>query len=154
MSRNEENLYASLASALAPEKASDDLKASVLDRVNGAIDKPPPGGETVRAGDTTWRQLTSEVAVKILHIDSVQNSQTALWRLGPGAKIPSHSHSANEECLVLEGKFHVGDHILNAGDFHVMQAGSGHPELTSPDGCLLYIRQGISKDLSWIAAGQ
>lgn len=149
----QDRIYSSLAAGLAEEQADAKLKRSVLDRVSAAIDPPPQGGTTVRASETDWQYVTPTVAVKVLLKDESIDMQTALWRLDPGGVIPGHNHAKNEECLVLEGKFHVGDHILNPGDFHVMEAGSAHPELSAPEGCLLYIRQAITRDLSWMAQG-
>lgn len=149
--RDEDRVFSSLAAGLKQQPTDTAVKDRVLEKVAGVIDLPPAGGTTVRDTETDWKQITDTVSVKVLLADESQNTQTAIWKLEPGGRIPGHSHAMNEECLVLEGEFHVGNHILHAGDFHVMSAGSDHPELKSPDGCLLYIRQAITRDLSWMA---
>ena len=149
-SLDDRRVFSSLASALTGSGPSTDRAADMFERIQGRISEIPAGGMTTRRDAATWKQVSDTIRLKIMHVDEQSGTQTALWDLKPGAVIPSHRHSVTEECMVLDGRFHIGDHVLEMGDFHVMQAGSRHPELSSPGGCLLYIRQGITRDLGWI----
>lgn len=118
----------------------DDLVARVRARVLGTI-----AGEakspytTVRAGDGGWEAVAPGVQRKVLSAQA--GGQPSLWRLAPGGRMPGHSHDADEECLVLEGTVRIGrDLVLRAGDYHLAPRGSEHPEVSSDDGALVYLR--------------
>jgi ChrR Cupin-like domain len=49
-----------------------------------------------------WIAVDAKLEMKILYKDS--RATSFLLRLKPGARLPSHVHAANEECLVLEGE--------------------------------------------------
>jgi len=78
--------------------------------------------------------------VQTLRFDPEAREQVTLWRLSPGARIPRHTHSAREECLVLEGAIVQSSQRHPAGDFLVVEAGSRHLPFDSPEGALLLIR--------------
>lgn len=115
----------------------DKIFAGVLQRID---DTAPPGTVTVRENKGDWLPLVAKIEIKILHTDLETGSTTSLWRLQPGAELPSHPHDADEECLVLEGEFIIGEHRLYAGDYHLAKKGFTHPASTSPLGGLLMIR--------------
>ncbi len=155
MSESDEDLvFSKLATGLGPVQSEDTVRQRVLETVLQRIKPPPAGGTTVRRHETSWQEITDRIRLKVLHIDEANDIQTTLWQLDPGGVIPGHAHRKDEECLVLEGTFHIGEHVLHQGDFHVMSAGSEHPELHSPDGCLLYIRQAVTNDLSWMSGAK
>ncbi len=115
----------------------DNMFAKIRHRIE---DTAPPGTITIKANAGEWRSLTDKIRIKALHTDSLSGVTTSLWRLQPGALLPGHSHSVDEECLVLEGEFFIGEHRLRAGDFHLARKGCTHPESSSPTGGLLMIR--------------
>lgn len=54
-----------------------------------------------------------------------------LLRGEPGAKYPSHHHSAPEECYVVSCRIAVGNLVLNAGDFHHADSDSDQGEVVA-----------------------
>lgn len=87
-----------------------------------------------------WVPTFEGVEVQTLRFDPQTQQQITLWRLAPGARIPRHTHSAREECLVLEGAILHAGQRHPAGDFLVADAGSRHQPFDSPEGALLLIR--------------
>jgi quercetin dioxygenase-like cupin family protein len=63
-----------------------------------------------------------------------------LVRALPGASLPRHRHSQEEEFIVLEGECYIGTHHLRAGDAHFAAAGSWHDDVTTRTGVLVLIR--------------
>jgi len=136
------------------EPAAIDLKAknAIKERVMNRIMAPcPVGGESSFAKQLDWVKITENLDVKVLTQDLENKVQTAYWRLKPGTVIPGHYHSTDEDCLVLEGDIRFGDHKLFAGDFHSMKKGTTHPDMTTANGALLYLKHDIHDDLSWLA---
>ena len=114
------------------ERAQQRLRQRLLSRVDAEA-------EPQRAS-APWVPTFEGVDVQTLSFDPQARQQITLWRLAPGARIPRHTHSAREECLVLEGSIlHAGQHHP-AGDFLVAEAGSRHQPFDSPEGALLLIR--------------
>jgi anti-sigma factor ChrR (cupin superfamily) len=110
--------------------------------------------QVVRASEGEWKTLLPGITVKTLHVDREQGTQTSMWRLAAGARIPRHPHSKDEECLVLEGEIvHAGSRY-GPGDYLYARAGVRHTEFTTPNGALLLIRSERlpSSWLLWIAA--
>ena len=79
-----------------------------------------------------------------LRVDRATRTQTSLWRLEPGATIPPHDHSGEEECLVLEGSVDFEGRLYGAGDYLLAPPGLHHTEFVSPDGAVLMIRSELS----------
>ncbi len=94
---------------------------------------------TVYAGEGEWQELSEGVFVKELHADEKKGLVTSLFKMLPGAHAQTHRHLGVEECLVLEGDFHVNDLILGPGDYHRAEGGSIHQNLYSETGNLLLI---------------
>jgi anti-sigma factor ChrR (cupin superfamily) len=96
-----------------------DLNAQNLLQLVHAPAKSTLGNSlTIRAGDGEWRQKWEGVFVKRLFKDEAKGTVTTLYKLLPGASLPKHRHIGAEECLVLEGEYHVNGEILKAGDYH------------------------------------
>jgi quercetin dioxygenase-like cupin family protein len=84
------------------------------------------------------------ISLRMLHINRPARKFTALMKLEPGARYPSHHHDGEEECLVLEGSLMVGDHRMEAGDYQFCEADSDHVNQWSETGALLYITAPLS----------
>lgn len=96
--------------------------------------------KATRPDDGQWCGLLPGVSVKILRMDKLAGTQTALWKLDANARIPAHTHVLEEECMILQGDLeHAGAHYA-AGDFLFTQPGGQHEEIHSPHGALLLIR--------------
>jgi quercetin dioxygenase-like cupin family protein len=87
--------------------------------------------------------LTPGVAIKVLRKDSKANNQTILVRMLPGSGLRAHSHTQDEECLVLQGEIFIGTHRLGSGDMHFALAHVDHDAVVSPRGALLLVRAEI-----------
>ncbi|MEZ5582301.1 MAG: cupin domain-containing protein [Candidatus Competibacteraceae bacterium] len=85
----------------------ESMRSHILNRITAAA-PAPEGTITVRAEEGRWIAITPLIDIKVLHRDTHQNVQTALWRVQPGAFVPPHYHHLTEECLVLEGEIKVG----------------------------------------------
>lgn len=100
----------------------------------------------VRADASGWQRFLPGIRVKLLHVDQQQGIQTALWRMAPGARIPPHPHSKDEECFLLEGSMAHEGKLYRAGDYMLAPAGSRHGAITSAEGGLMLIR---GEQVSW-----
>lgn len=94
----------------------------------------------VRQDEGQWREIVPGVSIKILRESADESSQTTLWRLQAGAKVPRHKHGRDEECLVLEGSItHAGTEYF-PGDYLLTPAGMDHDYFVAPAGALFLIR--------------
>ncbi|HEY9231113.1 MAG TPA: cupin domain-containing protein, partial [Blastocatellia bacterium] len=64
---------------------------------------------------------------------------TSLVKMLPGSTGTLHRHPGIEECIILEGDFHVAGSRLGPGDYHIAGTGSIHDKPYSIDGALLVI---------------
>jgi anti-sigma factor ChrR (cupin superfamily) len=99
-----------------------------------------PGTAVLRADEGEWIQFVPGIRVKTLRFDAQAKTQTTLWRLDPGARVPRHPHQQHEECLVLEGSILHAGQEYHVGDFLLASPGSRHRPFDSPRGALLLIR--------------
>jgi quercetin dioxygenase-like cupin family protein len=129
------------AAALKPADLDADTRARLWRKVTGLIPGTPPAGtSTCRASEDDWKDAGPLIKCRPLRVDPVGGTQTVLIRALPGACIPRHRHSQDEEFIVLEGECHIGTHHLRAGDAHFAAAGSWHDDITTSTGILVLIR--------------
>lgn len=128
---------ATLAAAIAPAPLSAERVADLRRRVLAGV---ADSTRVVRAADGEWKQLLPGITIKTLHVDRDQGTQTSLWRLAAGARIPRHPHTRDEECLVLEGTITHDGITYGQGDFLHTRPGVRHKEFVAPHGALLLIR--------------
>lgn len=134
-----------------PEKRQASMKQRIFDRIHNTAPKDAiTGAITVREHEGEWIDVAPKLQMKVLRRDHKLNSQTALWRLEPGALIPAHEHPVEEECLVIKGEINFAEHVLREGDFEVMPAGIDHIAMESKSGAIVLLRSDIPEDLSWI----
>lgn len=111
------------------------LRERLLARVTAATAANPL---TQRLDEGDWYELLPGIRIKSLRRDAT--SETTLWRVAPGAVVPPHAHSHEEECLILEGSLiHAGVEYF-PGDYVFAAAGERHAAFTSPNGALFLIR--------------
>lgn len=138
---DEAAVFAALAADLAPVPLADDARSRIRARVLGIAPPPPAGTSTYRVGDAEgWTAPSEYIRMKVLRVDKAAGEQEILMRFLPGVQIPAHLHRKQEEMIVLEGEFQVGDHPLRAGDVHVAPPGSWHPVITSARGAVVLFR--------------
>lgn len=127
-----------------PERARA-LRARVLEAARQ--DKPAPAEHaaaaplahlTIRDVEGIWVPLLPGIRMKLLREDEATRSY--LLRMAPGAVLPGHGHSMDEECMVLEGDIWLGDVHAHAGDYHLARGGLAHDTLRTEGGCLLFLR--------------
>lgn len=124
---------------LIPELApADTVRTRMLANIMQRVAMPTM--QVTRQSEGQWRDIFPGVSIKILREDLNERSQTTLWRLQPGASVPKHQHSQNEECLVLEGSIvHTGTEYF-AGDYLLSPTGMPHDHFIAPNGALFFIR--------------
>jgi len=96
--------------------------------------------EVVRADAGDWRDFLPGIKIKTLRLDRQRRTQTSLWHLEPGSHIPAHSHTQEEECLVLEGSVVHRGETYREGDFLYARSGVKHDPFYTESGALLLIR--------------
>ena len=133
----DEDLTGMLGGGIAPAQLAPERIASMRSRILAGI---ADSTRVVRAEEGEWKQLLPGITIKTLHVDREQGTQTSLWRLEPGARIPRHPHSRDEECLVLEGSITHDGATYRQGDFLHTRPGLRHKEFIAPNGALLMIR--------------
>jgi len=143
---------AKLGAALTRGALEPELSARMRARVMASVSAPAT--DVVRAAEGDWKTLLPGITVKTLRVDREQGTQTSLWRLAAGARIPRHPHSKDEECLVLEGEIVHESKLYGPGDYLYARAGVRHNEFTAPNGALLMIRSELlpSSWQLWLAA--
>jgi anti-sigma factor ChrR (cupin superfamily) len=109
--------------------------------------KPEPLMRIQRVDEGQWVQLLPKLFLKPLRVDRDKRTQTSLWRLDPGARIPAHDHTGEEECLILEGSVSWDDTLYRRGDYLLARPGLRHTEFFAPDGALLLIRSELTPEL-------
>lgn len=129
-----------------------DTETAVVGRVHRKvlerIAEASTGQHLTIAGDAgDWQPFLAGVECKVLMEDG--ESMSYLLRLQPGAVIPSHRHSRDEECVVLQGALRIGCQlVVAAGGYHVARAGVLHAPITTEEGALIFLRGEI------VSAGQ
>lgn len=133
----DEATLAKLSDAVAPVTLPASLTARMRRQVMEGV---KPATVVVRAGEGEWKKLLPGITIKTLHTDVENGTQTSLWRLDAGARVPPHPHSKDEECLVLEGSIVHDGKSYHPGDFLLAKAGAHHKDVIAPEGALLMIR--------------
>ncbi len=140
-----EPLLLALAPIEPPPARRQALEASILHRVRheeAPTEIHYQNTLTIRASGGEWTELAPGVHMKRLHRDG--SARSFLLRLAPGAALPVHRHTADEECLVLEGEVYLDELRVAAGDYHLARASTTHGQIRSPQGALLFIRSASS----------
>ena len=101
----------------------------------------------LRAGQGEWRTFIPRIHLKLLRLDRERGTQTSLWRLDPGAIIPQHRHTGEEECLILEGGVSWDGVVYGPGDYLLARPGLLHTAFHSEQGALLMIRSELTPEL-------
>jgi anti-sigma factor ChrR (cupin superfamily) len=138
------NLIASISNQLQPIALPNPRRAKLWLRVVefALLQKP----DSMRAEQSAWQTFLPGIEIKVLHTQA--NTETAIWRMQPGAKIPSHPHAHDEECLILSGSLLVERVRYQAGDFLMAKVGQIDPTFYAPDGAMLLIRAGLRPQLN------
>ena len=76
------------------------------------------------------------VVVYVVIIDIASGRSTILFRLAPGAVVPSHAHVGVEQTWVISGSFGDDEGMAGPGGYIWRPAGNRH-EAYSPDGAVI-----------------
>ena len=71
-----------------------------------------------------------------------------LYYAQPGAQVPAHAHTHDEECLMLQGELFLDDLLLRQFDYQLAPAGTGHQVTETDTGGVLFAHGDI--DLHFI----
>lgn len=142
--------------------ATDDLLlAAMVGLVRGCV--PAPGAasalrarilaearrmrtQVIRAAEGEWVPFVPGIRIKTLRRNEAEGTQTSLWRIDPGACVPPHPHTREEECMVMEGSVFHEDVEYFPGDFLLAPVGERHKPFLAPRGALLMIRSELLPD--------
>lgn len=89
---------------------------------------------TIRMDEGRWVEMWPGVSIKRLFADRERGTVTTLFRMAAGSSIPAHRHHSIEECLVIEGDYHINGQRLGPGDYHCAMPGSVDETLTTVGG--------------------
>ncbi|HKD06674.1 MAG TPA: cupin domain-containing protein [Bryobacteraceae bacterium] len=134
-------IFERIGDSVEPATPPSELKRRILARV-AAYETLKPLAD-LRSDEGEWRNIGAPgVEMRSLFSDLRTGRSTMLIRMDPGARIPSHIHHDDEQCLVLEGDIGWGELVYRKGDFIVMGKDTTHPEIQSREGNLLLLVAG------------
>jgi quercetin dioxygenase-like cupin family protein len=91
---------------------------------------------TVRDAEAGWPAYAPGIERRVLW---QRHGQAALlYRARPGAQVPRHTHGHDEECLMVDGELFLDDTLLQAGDYQLAPAGTGHAITETDTGVVIY----------------
>jgi len=138
----DDDLLQLLAESQAPVELSSAERGRIRTGLMARIraERQVPDLVTIRAQEGDWTEVAPKAKIKVLFTDPQTGALSYLLRLEPGFEYPPHGHPMDEECLVLEGEFSIGDCKLRAGDYHLAPEGARHEKASTATGALLFIR--------------
>ena len=107
-----------------------------LDEVKQAA---PPALLTIRKDEGEWAEFSAGIFVKPMFQNQQQGTSTYMVKMIPGARFDLHRHRGVEECMMIEGDFHVDGKILGPGDYHCALPGSIHERPYTVGGTLFLV---------------
>lgn len=116
------------------------IRTGLMARIRAERQAPEPDLVTIRAEEGEWTEVAPKARIKVLSTDPRTGALSYLLRLEPGFEYQPHGHAIDEECLVLEGEFRIGECRLKAGDYHLAPEGTRHERASTATGALLFIR--------------
>ena len=120
-----------LGYAVPPERPRPEVRDRLLAYVSAGN-----AVTVIGASEGEWGRGEIEgVMVKILFRDPATRRITALGRIEPGVRYPSHRHADTEELYMLEGDLTVEGQVLRGGDYCAAPAGTVHGVSVTRDGC-------------------
>jgi len=121
------------------EKLLGSIRTDSRDQAESAPTDTNPQLLTIRADEGEWMPAAEGVSVKTLFADEASGTVTTMVKMSPGARLPMHRHLGIEQCLMLDGDFHVNDQVFHKGDYHCAKKGSLHETLFTENGALFLI---------------
>ena len=141
-------LMAALAGLVPDAEPGADARGRMRAALMAKVSESAPTTHVLRAEEGEWKPLLPGIHIKTLRIDRGQGTQTTLWRLEPGARVPPHPHSREEECLVITGSIVQNGIEYLPGDYLLADVGEKHAPFDSPRGALFLIRGELMPDVA------
>jgi quercetin dioxygenase-like cupin family protein len=91
---------------------------------------------TVRDADADWPGYAPGIQRRVLW--QRDGMAAMLYRGQPGIAVPQHTHGHDEDCLMVEGELFLDDQLLQAGDYQLAPAGTGHRITATDVGAVIY----------------
>ncbi len=114
---------------------------------SSAAADPGEQAYTLRDAEAGWPDFAPGIQRRVLW---QQGGQAALLYLAQaGAQVPRHQHGHDEECLMLQGELFLDDLLLQAGDYQLAPAGTGHRITETDTGVVIYAHGDL--DLQFVA---
>lgn len=113
-----------------------DTPALLFLRESAAVSSTGDTPLTVRDADAGWPDFAPGIQRRVLWQHAGQAA--LLYFAEPGAAVPQHSHGHDEECLMVQGELFLDDLLLQAGDYQLAPAGSGHRITQTDTGVVIY----------------
>lgn len=136
-----------LTNALSEQPVSgsdEEPRMRMLSNIRRRVNAPAPiGTYTVKDSKADWEPFAEGIERRVVLPDAGEGVETALYKLEPGARFTTHSHTHQESCWVVDGDVLVGDHLVQQGDMHVAEPGYDHPEIVARTSALLLIRSQV-----------
>ena len=105
------------------------------------------GVRLVPATEGAWTPGPTEgVAQRLLLSDPARGTRTTLVRMSP--RTGHHRQFAVEQVYMVEGDGYVSGHVLHAGDYYGVPAGTGQDVIHTEDGCLFLLISARSEVLA------
>lgn len=134
-SRIVEGVRAHEAASAAPDDVQREL---ALEKHGSAQAESLAALNTISVSSREWSSYSPGVEVCTLYDDGQR--RTALLKMSPGSFLFPHKHQQIEESIVLEGNAIIGHDLeIQAGDYQFAEAGSEHPIISSPQGCIVLV---------------
>lgn len=137
-------IFCGLAEQLAPLPMPTAARSALRARLMAHCQ--PKSDLLIPLSEGEFEPFLPGIQIKTLRRDT--ETETTLWRLAPGAVIPGHGHSAEEECVVITGEIHYAGRRLGVGDYLRAVAGEVQSSIVSPTGALLLLRAELRPTLA------
>jgi anti-sigma factor ChrR (cupin superfamily) len=136
------DLECALAGALAPVDPPPGRADAMWQRISARLAEPAGGSEgltSIAIDSLVWKRVANGVYVKDL--SKTPRQHVFVMKIEAGHACPAHAHEHDEESVLLSGDAWIGDtYFGTVGDYHRAAAGTSHPPIRSPKGCMLYCR--------------
>ena len=94
-----------------------------------------------RSEAMSWQPgAASGIWIKALFADADQHCITAIVRMDPGVRYPSHRHTGAEELFLLSGDVTIEGKLMKPGDYCHAEPGSIHGQSFTRSGCTFIMR--------------
>lgn len=102
---------------------------------------------TVLDAQAGWPEFAPGIRRRVLW--QHEGLAAMLYLAEPGAAVPLHTHGHDEECLMVQGELFLDDVLLQAGDYQLAPAGTGHAITETDTGVVIYAHGDL--DLRFVA---